>query len=158
MDFVRSYFFTNATLTSCPLFCILSSLLDGCRSKATTNPPKSDETIKKWATGQSCIRKDITSYKIHTLVNDNWLNVQRHLRCVGINVTSKYPHKIQHLQGFWSKFAHLKCFWIKNCVYPRSIHLEATYIKALLYVLFCHFFSENMIVETKVLVQHLRDY
>ena len=47
MDFVRSYFFTNATLTSCPLFFILSSLLDGCDSKATANPPKRDERMKK---------------------------------------------------------------------------------------------------------------
>jgi hypothetical protein len=35
--------FTNATLTSCPLFFILSSLLGGCNSKATANPHKSDE-------------------------------------------------------------------------------------------------------------------
>ena len=30
--------------------------------------PKSDDRMKKkWATGQSCIRKEVTSYKIHTL-------------------------------------------------------------------------------------------
>ena len=52
-------------LTSCPLFFILSSLLGGCNSKATASPPKSDDRMKK--SGQSCIRKEVTSYKIHTL-------------------------------------------------------------------------------------------
>ena len=47
VDFVRSYFFTNATLTSCSLFFILSSLLGGCNSKATANPPKSADRMKK---------------------------------------------------------------------------------------------------------------
>ena len=32
------------------------------------HPPKSDDKMKKkWATGQSCIREEVTSYKIHTL-------------------------------------------------------------------------------------------
>ena len=69
MDFVRSYFFTNATLTSCPLFFILSSLLGGllllCCWIAPTQKWWQNE--KKWATGQSCIHKKVTSYKIHTL-------------------------------------------------------------------------------------------
>ena len=44
MDFVRSYFFTNATSTSWTfLGQFLSSLLGGCNSKATPNPPKSDD-------------------------------------------------------------------------------------------------------------------
>ena len=68
MDFVRSYVFTNATLTSCPLFFILSSLLGGFAVALLLHPPNSDEkNEKKWATGQSCIRKDVTSFKIHTL-------------------------------------------------------------------------------------------
>ena len=29
---------------------------------------------KKWATGQSCIRKEVTSYKIHTLIGYAFLN------------------------------------------------------------------------------------
>ena len=54
-----------------PTFFILSSLLGGCNSKATANPPKSDDRMKKnLATGQSCIRKEVTSYKIHTLTLD----------------------------------------------------------------------------------------
>ena len=54
----------NATLASCPLF----SFLGGYNSKATVKPPKSDEGVKKkWAIGQSCIRNEVTSYKIHTL-------------------------------------------------------------------------------------------
>ena len=49
----------------------LSSLLGGCNSKATPNPPKSDDKmVKKCLTGQSCIRKEVTSYKIHTLEVD----------------------------------------------------------------------------------------
>ena len=48
-----------------PTFFILSSLLGGCNSKATANPPKSDDRMKK--IGQSCICKEVTSYKIHSL-------------------------------------------------------------------------------------------
>ena len=47
MDFVRSYFFTNATLTSCPLFFILSSLLGGFAVALLLHPPKSDDKMKK---------------------------------------------------------------------------------------------------------------
>ena len=47
MDFVISYFFTNATLTSCPLFFILSSLLGGFSVALLLHPPKSDDKIKK---------------------------------------------------------------------------------------------------------------
>jgi hypothetical protein len=47
VDFVRSYFFMDATLTSCTLFFILSPLLGGCNSKAKANPPKSDDRMKK---------------------------------------------------------------------------------------------------------------
>ena len=61
MDFVRSYFFMNATLTSCPLFFILLSLLGRFAVGLLLHPPKN------WATGQSCIHKEVTSYKIHTL-------------------------------------------------------------------------------------------
>ena len=35
---------------------------------ATANPIKSDKKMRKGATGQSFIRKEVTSYKIHTLV------------------------------------------------------------------------------------------
>ena len=71
MDFVRSYFFT-----SCPLF--FSSKLDfpvikrlkrdfftlsECISNVLITG-KSNFDEKKWATGQSCIRKEITSYRI----------------------------------------------------------------------------------------------
>ena len=48
-------------------FFILSSLLGGFAAALLLHPPKSDDKIKKWATGQSCIRKEETSYKIHTL-------------------------------------------------------------------------------------------
>ena len=46
MDFVRSYFFTNAAF-QLPTFFILSSLLGGCNNKATVNPRKSDDRMKK---------------------------------------------------------------------------------------------------------------
>ena len=53
MDFVRSYFFTNATLASCLLFSLKSDFSFGW---------------KKRATGQSCIPKEVSSYKVHSLV------------------------------------------------------------------------------------------
>ena len=57
MDFVRSYFFTNATLTSCSLFFVLSSLLGVFAVALLLHEHKSDDKMeKKWATGQSCIR------------------------------------------------------------------------------------------------------
>jgi hypothetical protein len=38
------------------------------QQQSNSKPPKSDDRMKKkWATGQSCIRKEVTSYKIHTL-------------------------------------------------------------------------------------------
>ena len=37
MDFVRSHFFTNETLTSCPFFHFFLSLLVGCNSKPITH-------------------------------------------------------------------------------------------------------------------------
>jgi hypothetical protein len=54
MDFVRSYFFTNATLTSC-----LNTFFIKIRFFLL---------MKKWATGQSCIHKKVTYYKVHNLV------------------------------------------------------------------------------------------
>ena len=45
-------------------FFILSSLL----AKQQQTHPKLMTEWKKWATGQSCICKEVTSYKIHTLV------------------------------------------------------------------------------------------
>ena len=55
-----------------PTFFICSSLLGGWNSKSTAKQQKTHPKVmtewKKWATGQSCIRKEGTSYKIHTLV------------------------------------------------------------------------------------------
>ena len=48
-----------------PVAHFFHSLLGGCNSKATANPPKS--VFKKWATGQSCIRKRSTTCIIGTL-------------------------------------------------------------------------------------------
>jgi hypothetical protein len=51
-----------------PTFFILSSLLGGFAVVLLLHPPKSEDKMKKkWATGQSCIREEVTSYKIHTL-------------------------------------------------------------------------------------------
>ena len=47
-----------------PVVHFFHSLLGGCNSKATANPPKSE--WKKWATGQSCIRKRSITCKIGT--------------------------------------------------------------------------------------------
>ena len=53
----------NETLTSCPFFHFFNHFWLG----ATANPTKSDKKMKKGATGQSFIRKEVSSYKIHTL-------------------------------------------------------------------------------------------
>ena len=46
----------------------------------------------------------VSDYKqLEKLVNDNWLNVQRHLPSVGVNVTSEYYCKIRRLQSSSSK-------------------------------------------------------
>ena len=60
MDFVRSYFFTNEPLTIWTLF---SSLFDWFHSK----PVKM--WGKKCSTGQRFICTEVTSYKIHILVD-----------------------------------------------------------------------------------------
>ena len=66
MDFVRSYFFTNANLTSCPIFFILSSLLGGFAVAllllCCCTHPKVMTKWKKWATGQSCIHKEVSNF------------------------------------------------------------------------------------------------
>ena len=62
MDLVRSYFFTNVTLTSCLTF-FYSVITFGWVCYCFAVAPN-----QKWATGQSCIHKEVTSYKIHTLV------------------------------------------------------------------------------------------
>ena len=69
MDFVRSYFFPNATLTSwtfldhfCHHFWVGLVLLCCC-----THPKVITKMAKKCSTDQSCIKKEVTSYKIHTL-------------------------------------------------------------------------------------------
>ena len=53
----------NEALTSCPFFSFFYHFWLG----ATANPTKSDKKMKKGATGQSFIRKEVSSYKIHTL-------------------------------------------------------------------------------------------
>ena len=60
MDFVRSYFGTNEPMTSLTLF---SSLSDWSHSK----PVK--KRGKKCATDQRFICTEVTSYKIHTLID-----------------------------------------------------------------------------------------
>ena len=79
MDFVRSYFFPNATLTSwtfldhfCHHFWVSLLLLCCC-----THPKVMTKMAKNCSTGQSCIRKEVTSYKIGTLVK----TVQQQQNC-----------------------------------------------------------------------------
>ena len=57
MDFVRSYFFSF-----CHHFWVGLLLLCCCTH------PKVMTKWKKWSTGHSCIRKEVTFYKIHTLI------------------------------------------------------------------------------------------
>ena len=67
MDFVRSKFFTNATLTNCPLFSLFVITFGWVQQQINNKPTQVMTEWKKWAIGQSCIRKEFTSYKIHTL-------------------------------------------------------------------------------------------
>ena len=45
--FCKKLLLYNRTPDQLPTFFILSSLLGGCNSKATANPPKSDDRMKK---------------------------------------------------------------------------------------------------------------
>ena len=58
----------NAMLTSCPLFCH-HFWVGAIAKQQQTHSKVMTERKKKWATGQSCINKEVTSYKIHTLVS-----------------------------------------------------------------------------------------
>ena len=78
MVFVRSYFFPNATLTSwtfldhfCHHFWVGFLLLCCC-----THQKVMTKMAKKCSTGQSCIRKEVTSYKIGTLVTKSLTDIQ----------------------------------------------------------------------------------
>ena len=55
-------------MTSCPLFSFFHHFWVGATAKQQQTYPKVMTEWKKWATGQSCISKEVTSYKIHTLV------------------------------------------------------------------------------------------
>ena len=62
------YFFTNATVTSCWPFFIFFITFGGVQQQSNSKPTqKWWQNEKKWATGQICICKEETSYKIHTL-------------------------------------------------------------------------------------------
>ena len=84
MEFVRSNFFPNETLSSCPLFfthfwfgfgfgftkhCSMSFLYSSTRNmlQCFVKPKPNQKWVKKGATGQSFIRKEITCYRIGTL-------------------------------------------------------------------------------------------
>ena len=72
MDFVRSYFFTNKTLG---IWTYLSSLLGGFAVAPA------QKLWKKCLTAQSFIRKEVTSYKIHTLVALHMYDNDLHATC-----------------------------------------------------------------------------
>ena len=63
MDFVRSHIGKMKLWPVAPFFHFFYHFWVG----ATANPSKSDKKMKKGETGQSFIRKEVTSYKIHTL-------------------------------------------------------------------------------------------
>ena len=70
MDFISSISFPNEPLISCTFldhfchhFCVGLVLLYCCN-----HPKMMMKMAKKCSTDQSCIRKEVTSYKIHTLV------------------------------------------------------------------------------------------
>ena len=68
MDFVRSYFFTNATLTSWPLFSFCHHFWVGATAKQKWwQNEKSGQLVRV-----PFVKKYVTSYKIHTLHSKIW--------------------------------------------------------------------------------------
>ena len=67
----------NETLTSCPFFSFFFISYGWVHQQTQ---PKVIEKMKKWATGQSFIRKEITSYRIGTLTQ---------LICLGFSFYNK---------------------------------------------------------------------
>ena len=65
--FCKELFLYECNSDQFPLVFILSSLLGGFAVALLLHPPKSNDKMKKWVTGQSCIRIEVTSYKIQTL-------------------------------------------------------------------------------------------
>ena len=63
MDFVRSHFFTNETLTSCPFFSFFYHFWLGL----LLHPTKSDKKNEKRGNWSEFHFSEVTSYKIHTL-------------------------------------------------------------------------------------------
>ena len=75
-----------------------SSLLGGCNSKATPNPPKSDnkyveEMFMKCSTAQSFIRMEMTTYRIGTLGPTRLFIFGKscHLHCFLLSKYQKIP-------------------------------------------------------------------
>jgi hypothetical protein len=90
MDFVRSYFFPNATLISWTFlrhFC--HHFWVGATAKQhQTHPKVMSKMVKKCSTGQSCIQKEVTSYKIHTL-NDRFTTLSGHFFAICLFIFHK---------------------------------------------------------------------
>ena len=70
--FYKQYFFSECNSDQLPTF--FHSLLGGCNSKATAQQQQTTQNwVKKWATGQSCIRKRSTTCRIGTLDHRLWM-------------------------------------------------------------------------------------
>ena len=58
---------------------------------------------KKWATGQSCIHKEVSSYKIHTLVTSQYQSIIAMLSLVFCGVLLSPFYDIMWLPHVWLK-------------------------------------------------------
>ena len=77
---------------------------------------KSNFDEQKWATGQSCIRKEVTSYTFHTLVCEHWvLNEPSWHQMVGIcdlpDTTYAPVSKIPSVKKGPARFQKFFLFW-----------------------------------------------
>ena len=98
MDFVWSHFFPNAPLTS---WTLVSSLWG---TSSTTGTKK---WWKKCSTGQRCIRKEVTSYKIHTLVLVWILNITNTTRLLSSFIGVRWKPKRLTYAWFLVLISHL---------------------------------------------------
>ena len=117
------------------------SLVGGCNSKATANPTKSE--WKKWATGQSCIRKRSATCKIGTLVGRffQWSHLLINESLVGmymIRAAQCHVWKISRSHKFialvradakWTDAYHWWAIFLLSSSIRASIHRSCVLIR-----------------------------
>ena len=123
--FCKKLLLYECNLGLLPTFFILSSLLVGCNSKSTASKPTQKwwQNEKKWATGQICIGKELTSCEIHTIVNySNVTLLVVQTVCPYVQCSS-YQHSIQSWRHWIPKFSFKKDVTSSVHCYGFSINL-----------------------------------